>query len=54
MRCSKLVYSTLGIFEAGESCLIIEDVITTGGSILETVDILQKAGKFYHQHKQRP
>lgn len=33
-----------GIFEEGDSCLIIEDVITTGGSILETVEILHKAG----------
>eukprot|EP00116_Pleurobrachia_bachei_P013170 sb/3473432/ len=33
-----------GIFATGDRCLIIEDVITTGGSILETVDVLQKAG----------
>ena len=36
--------SVAGIFEAGDTCLIIEDVITTGSSILETVDVLNKAG----------
>jgi uridine monophosphate synthetase len=31
-----------GVFKAGDSCLIIEDVITTGGSILETAEALEQ------------
>ena len=30
-----------GVFKAGDSCLVIEDVITTGASILETVEALE-------------
>lgn len=33
-----------GIFNAGQSCLIIEDVVTTGSSILETVNDLRSEG----------
>lgn len=33
-----------GVFHAGQTCLIIEDVITTGGSIIETATDLQEAG----------
>lgn len=33
-----------GEFKAGQRCLIIEDVITTGGSIIETSDELENAG----------
>lgn len=33
-----------GVFNKGQSCLIIEDVITTGGSILETATDLEEAG----------
>lgn len=33
-----------GVFTAGQRCLIIEDVITTGGSIIETADELENAG----------
>ncbi|XP_036150505.1 uridine 5'-monophosphate synthase-like [Monomorium pharaonis] len=31
-----------GIFSPGENCIIIEDIITSGSSILETVDALKK------------
>jgi orotate phosphoribosyltransferase len=33
-----------GKFTAGRKCLIIEDVTTTGSSILETIDVLEKEG----------
>ncbi|MDQ8039809.1 MAG: orotate phosphoribosyltransferase [Rickettsiella sp.] len=33
-----------GVFEKGQNCLIIEDVVTTGGSILKTIDILKENG----------
>lgn len=33
-----------GEFKAGQRCLIIEDVITTGGSIIETATDLENAG----------
>lgn len=33
-----------GEFKAGQRCLVIEDVITTGGSILETVADLKEQG----------
>ncbi len=34
-----------GKFNAGDSCLIIEDIITSGSSILETVSDLRAEGK---------
>lgn len=33
-----------GKFQADQSCLIVEDVITTGGSIIETAEDLEAAG----------
>ncbi len=33
-----------GVYEAGQTCLIIEDVITSGGSILETCQSLKDEG----------
>lgn len=34
----------LGDFNSGDTCLLIEDLITTGESILETVEVLETAG----------
>ncbi|ELK18105.1 uridine 5'-monophosphate synthase [Pteropus alecto] len=33
-----------GAVNPGETCLVIEDVVTTGSSVLETVEVLQKEG----------
>ncbi len=33
-----------GVFEKGESCLILEDVMTSGSSILETTESLRGEG----------
>lgn len=33
-----------GLFKAGDICLVIEDVITKGDSILETIRLLEQAG----------
>jgi orotate phosphoribosyltransferase len=33
-----------GVFSAGQRCLIIEDIVTTGGSIIETAVELEHAG----------
>lgn len=33
-----------GVFTSGQTCLIIEDVISSGSSIMETVDALAKEG----------
>lgn len=33
-----------GVFQKGQTCLVIEDIVTTGGSVLETVQSLQEEG----------
>jgi uridine monophosphate synthetase len=37
-----------GEFQPGQSCLVIEDVITTGASLMETILDLEQAGLFIH------
>lgn len=33
-----------GIFKKGQNCLVIEDVVTTAGSVIKTIDILEQQG----------
>jgi uridine monophosphate synthetase len=33
-----------GVFEPGQSCLLIEDIVTSGSSILETIRGIEEAG----------
>jgi len=33
-----------GIYDVGESCVIVEDVVTTGSSVLETIGDLEEEG----------
>lgn len=33
-----------GVFKKGQNCLIIEDVVTTAGSVLKTIDVLEAQG----------
>ncbi|XP_028036065.1 uridine 5'-monophosphate synthase-like [Bombyx mandarina] len=33
-----------GVYEKNQTCLVVEDVVTSGGSLLETVETLRKEG----------
>ncbi len=33
-----------GVFQSGDHCIVIEDVVTTGGSVIDTVNTLGKEG----------
>ena len=33
-----------GVFKKGQNCLVIEDVVTTAGSVIKTIEVLQQQG----------
>jgi len=37
-----------GVFEPGECVCVIEDVVTSGGALLESIDVLREAGLVVH------
>jgi orotate phosphoribosyltransferase len=37
-----------GVFEPGETVCVVEDVVTSGGALLESVDALREAGLVVH------
>jgi len=40
-----------GSFREGDTCLIIEDTVTSGSSILETAEVLHKEGLKVENHE---
>ena len=43
-----------GVTRQGDTCLIIEDTVTTGTSILETAEVLHKEGLKVPRRRRRP
>jgi orotate phosphoribosyltransferase len=43
-RPRELTFKEGPLFEPGDRCLIVEDVVTTGGSTLEAIDAVRSAG----------